>query len=60
MAYRAKQPAPNAAMVQFPPEADGDFGLVTDAQVDSWQKKLNDRFGIGAGKLVAVEEPCAS
>jgi peptidoglycan hydrolase-like protein with peptidoglycan-binding domain len=59
MANRAKQPAPNAAMVQFPPEADGDFGLVTETQVVSWQKKLNERFGIGSGKLVEVEEPCA-
>ncbi len=59
MANRAKQPAPNAAMVQFPPEADGDFGLVTEDQVQAWQQKLNKRFGIGAGKLVAVEEPCA-
>lgn len=57
MANRAKQPAPNAARVQFPPEADGDFGLVTETQVKSWQEKLNARFGIGTGKLVAVEEP---
>ncbi len=60
MANRAKQPAPNAAMVQFPPEADGDFGLVTEAQVASWQTKLNERFGIGTGKLRIIEEPCAS
>jgi hypothetical protein len=60
MANRAKQPVPNAAMVQFPPEADGDFGLVTEAQVEAWQKKLNERFGIGAGKLMSIAEPCAS
>jgi hypothetical protein len=60
MANRAKQPAPNVAMVQFPPEADGDFGLVTEAQIESWQKKLNERFGIGSGKLATVEEPFPS
>ena len=60
MANRAKQPVPNAAMVKFPPEADGDFGLVTEVQVESWQKKLNERFGIGSGKLVSLEEPCAT
>ena len=32
-------------------EADGDFGIVTESQVKSWQKKLNERFGIGSGKL---------
>jgi hypothetical protein len=43
-----------ADMVQFPPEAEKDFGLVKQAQVEVWQEKLNYRFGIGAGKLVSI------
>jgi hypothetical protein len=43
-----------AAIVQFPTEADKDFGLVTQAQVDVWQEKLNERFGIGAGRLMPI------
>ena len=37
-------------------EADGDFGIVPEAQIASWQKKLNERFGIGSGKLVSTRQ----
>jgi hypothetical protein len=43
-----------ADMVEFPPEADKDFGLVTQAKVEAWQEKLNERFGIGAGRLMPI------
>ena len=45
------------ATEKFPPEAEGDFGIATEAQFGSWQKKLNRRFGIGSGELVSLEEP---
>tara|TARA_B100000949_G_C13956470_1_gene315094 strand:+ start:398 stop:547 length:150 start_codon:yes stop_codon:yes gene_type:complete len=46
--------------VQFPPEADGKFDTVSDEQVASWQQKLNQRFGIGAGRLKVLDEPKAA
>ncbi len=56
MANRAKQRTPAGARVQFPPEADGDFNVVSEKKIAVWQKKLNDRFGIGSGKLEIVED----
>lgn len=41
----------------FPPEADGDFDVVSDREIDEWRAKLNARYGIGEGKLEAIEEP---
>ena len=38
-------------------EAEVDFGIVDEEQVEFWQKKLNERFGIGSGKLMPLEEP---
>lgn len=56
MANRAKQPVRNGALVQFPPEADGDFDVVPSAEIAEWQEKLNKRFGIGSGKLRTLED----
>ncbi|WP_138069851.1 hypothetical protein [Sulfitobacter sp. EhC04] len=56
MAYRAKQPAPNGSKVQFPPEACGDFDVVAVEKIEAWRNKLNERFGIGQGKLRVVQE----
>lgn len=51
MAQRVKQPAMNGRGEQFPPEADGEFDVVSEAEIAEWRAKLNDRFGIGKGKL---------
>ena len=56
MANRAKQRDNNGARVQFPPEADGDFDMVSESKIADWQKKLNARFGIGQGNLKVVED----
>jgi hypothetical protein len=45
-----------ADMAQFPPEAEKDFGLVKQAQVEVWQEKLNYRFGIGFGRLMTIAD----
>lgn len=41
----------------FPPEAEGDFDVVEQGKIAEWREKLNERFGIGQGKLEAIEEP---
>jgi hypothetical protein len=56
MASRAKQPAPNGGQVQFPPEADGDFDVVSLEEIAALRKDLNQRFGIGQGRLKVVQE----
>lgn len=56
MAQRAKQPVRGGKFVQFPPEADAEFEAVNEADIVSWREKLNERFGIGKGRLVVVEE----
>ncbi len=40
-----------------PPEADGDFDVVSEREIAEWREKLNKRFGIGTGRLEAIEEP---
>lgn len=59
MANRAKQPAGNGHYVQFPPEADDDFDVVEAEEISAWQQKLNERFGLGKGRLTVIEEPTA-
>lgn len=56
MAQRAKKPVHGSKYVQWPPEADADFEVVNEADIASWREKLNERFGIGSGKLVVVED----
>lgn len=41
----------------FPPEVEGDFDVVSEREVAEWRAKLNERFGIGSGKLKVIEEP---
>lgn len=41
----------------FPPEANGEFGTVSTQKISEWREKLNERFGIGQGKLDVVAEP---
>ncbi|MBR9763892.1 MAG: hypothetical protein GYB53_10305 [Rhodobacteraceae bacterium] len=60
MAQRARQHTQSGKYVQFPPEADEEFGLVSDSEIASWQEKLNKRFGIGEGRLKVVEEPATA
>lgn len=50
MAQRAKQPTYDRSE-QFPPEADGDFDVVSQDEIAAWREKLNARFGIGQDKL---------
>jgi hypothetical protein len=45
-----------ADILEFSPEAYKDFGLVKQAQVEAWQEKLNERFGIGFGRLVPIAD----
>lgn len=56
MANRAKQPAPNNANVQFPPEADTEFDIVKPEQIAAWNAKLTNRFGLGQGRLTVIED----
>lgn len=56
MAQRARLPEHRTKPVDFPPEADADFDLVREADVAAWRAKLNQRFGIGSGRLVVVDE----
>lgn len=56
MANRAKQHAPSGSRLQFPPEADSDFDTVPVEQIEAWQEKLNERFGLGQGSLKVIEE----
>ena len=42
---------------RFPPEAEGDFDIVSEREVAEWREKLNERYGIGKGRLKVVEEP---
>lgn len=56
MANRAKQPAPNGSQVQFPPEADSDFDVVSVDDIGAWRDKLEARFGLGQCNLRVLEE----
>ena len=60
MAQRAKQPTGTGKYVQFPPEADEEFDVVPQGQITSWQDRLNERFGLGKGRLKVLEEPEAA
>lgn len=41
----------------FPPEANGEFEIVSEAKIAEWREKLNERFSIGKGKLKVISEP---
>lgn len=43
----------------FSPEADVIFDVVPEAEIASWREKLNERYGIGTGRLLVIEEPRA-
>ncbi|WP_370285093.1 hypothetical protein [Pseudooceanicola nanhaiensis] len=55
MAHRAMKTAQGQNGVQFPPEADGDFEVVKREEILAWREKLNERFGIGQGKLKSLD-----
>ena len=55
MTQRAKQPTISGRGGSFPPEADGDFDVVSQQEISSWREKLNERFGIGKGKLRSLD-----
>lgn len=42
---------------RFPPEADGNFDVVPEAEIAELREKLNARYGIGKGKLKVVDDP---
>lgn len=42
---------------RFPPEADGQFDVVPTATISAWREKLNEKFGIGQGKLKVLDDP---
>lgn len=47
----------NGKVKQFPPEANGDFDVVSTETIAVWREKLSKKFGIGTGKLEVLEEP---
>jgi len=55
MAQRFKNSTANGKGKHFPPEADGDFDVVPQDQIDALRAKLSQRFGIGQGKLVPMD-----
>lgn len=55
MAQRLKQSGVNGAGKTFPPEADGDFDVVKTSDIAVWREKLNERFGIGKGRLEPLD-----
>ncbi len=48
---------PNVCDTKHPLEEDGDFDVVSEREIADWREKLNKRFGIGTGRLEAIEEP---
>lgn len=55
MAQRVKQPTMNGRSEQFPPEADDEFEMVSQKEIDAWREKLNARFGIGQGQFRSLD-----
>ncbi len=55
MAQRLKQSNTNGTGKSFPPEADGDFDIVSTNDIAAWRDKLNKRFGIGEGRLKPLD-----
>ncbi len=45
---------------QFPPEADENFGIVSEDDISSWREKLSAKYGIGQGKLIPLDDPAAA
>lgn len=61
MTSRAKQPLRSGGNVQFPPEADGAFGVVSEEVIADLNERLNERFDLGRGRLTVIEDvPSAS
>lgn len=57
MTQKTRKLAMNSMNMQFPPEADGEFAVVDVKDISAWRQKLNERFGIGSGKLRVVDDP---
>ena len=58
MAQRLRKPGSGSDNHRrFPPEAEGDFDVVSEREIAEWRAKLEERFAIGKGKLKAIEEP---
>ena len=51
MTQNAKQSMTKGRGNTFPPEADGEFDVVSQEEISTWREKLNARFEIGQGKL---------
>lgn len=59
MAQRRSKPPMASSFIlrQFPPEADGKFDVVSEAEITQWRERLSQRFGIGEGRLRVVDDP---
>lgn len=44
---------------RFPAEADGEFEIVKQQEISDWREKLAERFCIGQGRLIVIEDPAA-
>ncbi|WP_277024017.1 MULTISPECIES: hypothetical protein [Paracoccus] len=42
------------------PEARESFDVVTEDKIAAWNSKLNDRYGLGRGRLEVLEDPAAA
>ena len=60
MAQKMAKFTASAQFRQFPPEADGDFSIVQEADICAWRERLSAEFCIGQGKLKVVDDPFAS
>jgi hypothetical protein len=56
MAHRLKKSDSNRAN-GFPPEADDDFDMVPDDEINALRERMRERFGIGEKRLIVIEEP---
>lgn len=49
--------ASSPAAKVFPAEADCDFDVVKPEDIAGWKQRLTERFGLGTGRLVTIEDP---
>lgn len=42
---------------RFPPEANGQFDVVPESEIDDLNRLMAEKYGIGEGRLEVIEEP---
>ena len=42
---------------RFPPEAEGQFDVVPESDIDELNRLMAEKYGIGQGRLEVIEEP---